>query len=411
MKDKDLYAKILGIESPWTVSDVKLDLANGMVEVFIERSEGGRAPCPECGKPCPGYDTKERRWRHLDTCQFQTILVAQVPRVKCDEHGVHQIKVPWAEPGSSFTALFEALAIDWLQAASITAVAKHLRITWDEVDGIMDRAVNRGLLRDRHKLPARLGVDEKCVGRGHDYLTIVSDLDTPRVVFVEEGRKRETIDKFYDGYTKAALAKITDVAMDMWGPFIESTRAHLLDADKKISFDKFHVAKHLGDAVDKVRRQESKELAKTDDNPLRKTKYLWLRNPQNMSPEQSKQLQHLKTTTLRTARAWAIKEYAMMLWSYVYRGAARAAWTRWLAWASRCRLEPMVKAAATVRNHLDGIVNAAVSGVTNAAAEGLNSKIQWIKYMARGFRSRPRFVRAIYFHLGGLQLYPEGIGR
>ena len=141
MRDRDLYATILGIRTPWEVVDVVVDDVQQRVEVRLAVKDGAPGVCPECGQPAPGYDTRERKWRHLDTCQFQTVLAAAVPRIKCREHGVRQIRVPWAEEGSRFTALFESLTIDWLKAGSITAVSGLLRLTWDEVSGIMGRCL------------------------------------------------------------------------------------------------------------------------------------------------------------------------------------------------------------------------------------------------------------------------------
>jgi len=409
MRDRDLYAKILGITAPWTVVDVKLDSVGGDVEVSIKHEEGKRAACPVCGDASPRYDKRKRRWRHLDTCQYRTILVADVPRVNCRRHGVHQIKVPWAEPGSSFTALFEALAIDWLKEASIKGVAAQLRLTWDQVDGIMSRAVDRGLFRQRKELPCRIGVDEKSVGRGQDYLTVVTDLEQPHVLYVGEGRTRECLHGFYTRFSEEELAQVEVVAMDMCRPYIEETKACVPDAEQKIAFDKFHVAQHLGKGVDKVRRLEHKDLLQFGPSPLTKTKYLWLTNPENMKEHQAKALAQLRRMDLKTARAWAIKEHAMTLWDYARHGWAENAWRRWLNWTSRCRLEPMVKVGRMVRKHLAGILNAIVLNATNAASEGINSRLQWIKYMARGFRNRVRFRYAIYFHLGGLDLYPASL--
>ena len=124
MRDKELYTQILGIRSPWKVSEVELALEDGEVKVFVEQEAGAEQHCPKCGLACPGYDRRRRSWRHLDTCQFRTILVADVPRIKCPDHGVVTVGVPWSEPGSGFTALFEALVIDWLKEASLAAVSR-----------------------------------------------------------------------------------------------------------------------------------------------------------------------------------------------------------------------------------------------------------------------------------------------
>jgi transposase len=160
MHDIGLYAAILGIKAPWQVTAVDLQLKEEEVRVIVATKPGTRWACPSCGKPCPGYDTRRRSWRHLDTCQFKTFVVADVPRVECGEHGVVQIEVPWADPSAGFTALMESLIIDWLKEASITAVSRRMRLSWHEIDGVMQRAVRRGLARRKLEAIERIGVDE-----------------------------------------------------------------------------------------------------------------------------------------------------------------------------------------------------------------------------------------------------------
>ena len=142
MQDRDLYQRILGIESPWYVESVELKLADGEIHVHLAHQKLRSWPCPECGADSKLHDHQpERQWRHLDTCQYQTILHAEPPRSECSEHGVRVVKLPWAEPLGRFTALFEALAIEWLKAASQTAVAEQMRLSWDEIHCVMERAV------------------------------------------------------------------------------------------------------------------------------------------------------------------------------------------------------------------------------------------------------------------------------
>ena len=168
MQDKDLYAQILGIREPWQVDRVELDLKAGEVNVHLVHATGAKWPCVECGAACTLYDHQEvRRWRHLDTCQLRTILHAAPPRTDCPEHGVRNVRLPWAEPGSRFTAMFERLAIDWMLAASQKAVGERLHLSWDEVHAIQERAVKRGLERRKAEPVAYLGVDEKSFTRGH----------------------------------------------------------------------------------------------------------------------------------------------------------------------------------------------------------------------------------------------------
>jgi transposase len=409
MRDHELYARILGIQPPWRVHDVKLRLEAGEVQIYVTGDRAGFA-CPSCGKACSGYDSRERRWRHLDTCQYRTIVIAEVPRVRCEEHGVVQVAVPWAEPGSRFTALFEALAIDWLHEASMSAVARQLGLSWDEVDGIQGRAVARGLARRKLAAPQRIGVDETSFQKRHEYVTVVCDLDREVVVYVADDHKETSLDGYYASLDAPALAGLRVVCMDMWRPYIASTRRHVPEADAKIAFDKFHVAKQLGDAVDRVRRGENKELQAAGDETLTGTKHWWLTNPEKMDATRWRQFASLRASTLKTARAWALKELAMTLWGYARRGWAEKAWKAWLSWALRCRLVPMRKVAETVRKYLCGILNAIMYRATNALTEGMNSRIQEIKRTACGYRNRERFRNAIYFHLGGLDLYPAGVG-
>ena len=411
MQDRDLYAQILGLVDPWQVRAVQLDQEEKEVRVTVAAKMTATFTCPECGKACPGYDSRERSWRHLDTCQFKTILVANVPRVNCKEHGVLQVNVPWAEPGCGFTALMEALVINWLLAmTSIKAVAEQLRLSWDEVDGIMQRAVFRGLLRRKSVQVRWIGIDETSYQKRHEYVTVVSDLEQTRVLFVSDDRKRESLDAFFRNLDPKQLAAIEGVAMDMWGAYIASVSEHVPDAERKISFDKFHVAQHLGDAVDRVRRGEHRALLAEGDDSLKGSRYLWLTKPDNLDAAQTGALNALHEMNLKTGRAWALKETAMCIWRRVRRPCAKAAWKEWLAKAMRSRLEPIKKVARMIRDHLWGIVNAMALGITNAAGESVNAIIQRIKRTACGFRNRDRFKNAIMFHLGGLDLYPANAG-
>ena len=365
MQDRTLYARLLGIEDPWRVTEVTLRLDEEQaVVVSVEMGPDAALLCPKCQGQGSRYDSRERRWRHLDTMQYRTILVADVPRVQCDEHGVVQIAVPWSDPKSRFTALFEALVIDWLKEASFSAVARQLSLSWDQVAGIQDRAVRRGLARRKKQRPRRIGVDETSFRKRAEYITVVNDLDRNRVLWIGDERKKQTLSAFY--------------------------------AD-------------LGRAVDEVRRAENRELVREGDGRLKKTKYLWLTNPDRMSTQRWEGFAPLRDSQLRVARAWAIKESAMMLWGYIRRGWAERAWKGWYAWAIRSRLEPIKRVARLIKYYWDGVINAATTNVTNARSEGLNSKIQWIKRKACGYRNRQRFHNAIYFHLADLDLYPDSL--
>ncbi len=411
MRDKDLYKQILGIQAPWAVTDVEVAMAAGEVTVYVNQEAGEPQPCPHCGIPCPGYDHRTRTWRHLDTCQLKTLIVAKVPRVTCPTHGVVTVQVPWAEAGIGYTALYEALVLDWLKAATIQAVARQLSLSWNAIAGIMQRAVTRGLARRTQEGPTRIGVDETSFRKGHDYVTVVTDQQAGHVLHVAEDRKIGSLTGYYDTLTDGQKAGIESIAMDMWPAYITATLEQIPEAESKIAFDKFHVAKYLGGAVDLVRKQEHKTLMGEGCYELKGTKYDWLTNLRNLSRRRQCTFKVLRASTLKTARAWAIKTLGMQLWHYVSRTWAEKGWKQWYAWAIRSRLGPIKKVARTIKKHLWGILNAIMLQASNGASESMNSRIQGLKVRSRGFRNKARYIQAIYFHCGGLDLYPEGVCR
>ena len=407
MEDRALYQTILGLAEPWAVQRVELREAEAAVHVFVEAAEGTTFTCPDCGVGVPVYDHAERRWRHLDTCQLATLLVARVPRVRCETHGVKTVPVPWAEKGSRFTLLFERLAIAWLKEATPTAVARRLGLSWDEARGIQDRAVRRGLARRVHAPVARIGIDEKSFLKRHQYVSIVVDLDEARVLHVADDRRAESLVPYFQGLTESERNGIQAIVMDMWEPYRKTVREQVPDGEQKIVFDKFHVLQHVGVAVDTVRKGESRALAAEGDMTLKGTKYAWLRNPASFTAKAWQAFAALRESTLQSARAWAIKESLRPLWDYTYVGAARTFFKRWYWWATHSRLAPIIKVARMLKAHLANILTYLTHRITNAVTEGLNAKIQWIKFGARGFRNRESFKTAILFHCGGLDLEPR----
>lgn len=407
MRDRELYEQILGIGAPWFVEEVELRLEQGEVHVFLQHEEREKWACAECGEMLPLYDhQEERRWRHLDTCQYQTILHAEPPRTKCEVHGVRVVGLPWAEPHSRFTVLLERLAIEWLLAASQQAVAERLGLSWDEIHGIMERAVKRGLERRKAEVVNKIGVDEKAFRKGHRYLTLVNDLEGSRVLYVAPDRKQTSLDGFWRTLTEEQWRGIEVVAMDMWDPYVASVREHLPGWERKIVFDKFHIAQYLGEAVDKVRRRENQTLRAAGDDRLAGTRYDWLRSAAALEPADRRELLELRKSGLKTGRAWALKESGMAFFNYRYERPARKHFRWWHNWAVRSRLTPMIEVARMLKRRFENIVTYIRHRVTNATSESLNAKIQWVKYTARGFRNQQNFITAIYFHCGGLDLAP-----
>jgi transposase len=400
------YGQLLGIGSPWEVKQVELKLADKRVEIGLEWQRGSAVQCPQCEQACGIHDyAPERTWRHLDTMQFETVIRARVPRCHCPEHGVKTVSVPWAAPSGRFTLLFERFAIEVLLAcASVSQACELLKIGWDAAHEIMKRSVERGLSRRQLEGLKHLGMDEKSFGRGHSYISLLTDLEEARVLDVVEQRTKEAANQLWETLSPKQKEEVQAVAMDMWEPFMQSAHDAVPRAD--IVHDKFHVSKYLNEAVDKVRRQEHKELLAQGDETLKGTRQLWLYNPENFSQEQMSEFEALKDLNLKAGRAWAAKELFTKFWEYETEGWARRFFKEWFGWVSRSRLKPLVDVAQMLKRHLENLLTYLKHQITNAVTEGLNSKIQNIKAAARGFRSFKNYRTRILFFCGKLDLYP-----
>jgi len=407
MRDTDLYRHLLGLSAPWVVSDVNLDIQGQRVDVFVNHPSDLYWPCPECGAEGPLYDHgSERVWRHLDSCQFQTFLHARPPRVNCPEHGVRQVRLPWAEPHARFTVLFERFAIEVLSHTCIEAGRKILRISWQEAWHLMERAVKRGEGRKPQRIIALLGVDEKSVGSGQDYVTVICDLERGTVEEVTEGNNCQSLQSYFEGLSTAQREGIEAVAMDMAGGYINAVSGSLHNGREKIVFDRFHIMKLMNEALDKVRRQEHAMLASKGNAILRGTKFMWLYSQEKLPFIYGEAFAALKSSDLKTARAWAIKESLRNLWREDTRAWVEAFWKRWYFWASHSRLGPVKKIAKTLKDHLYGILSYCEHRITNALTEGINSQIETLRKAACGFRNKQRLRTVVLFHLGGLDMYP-----
>ncbi len=408
MRDFELYQQILGLEEPWRVESVTLKAKEREIEVrvgFTETLWG----CPQCQERMQIHDYEERRWRHLDSCQFQTIIVSRVPVVRCPTHGSQTVAVPWAEKYARFSRLFERLAIDLMLECSISGACDILGISWDEADGIKQRAVRRGLARKQPVVMPRLCVDEKGIGNGQNYLTIVAQVEADRttVQYVGEERERESLDAFWQSLTTAQLAGVEAVGMDMWEPYVQSTLAHVPGAAGKIVHDPFHLVKAMNEAVNDVRKREQARLQAQGDDILKGTRQLWLYGLENVPAKHAQRFEEIWATNLETSRAWVIKETFRSFWLCDTVKAAEKYFDKWYSRAIRSRLAPVKKVARTCKTHLDHILTFFIHRLTNGPIEGLNNAIQGLIKKAFGYRNKERFKTDIFFHFGGLDLYPS----
>jgi transposase len=402
------YRRLLGLEEPWMVESVKLELAAQRVEIRLQAEiKPGGLKCPVCGKDYALYDhAPERRWRHLDTMQFETLLVARIPRVNCPEHGVKTIEVPWAGKNSRFTLMFEAFAIRLLQAAeTVGSGAWLLRLDWHSAHQIMERAVQRGLERRQMQRVRLVGIDEKSFGRGQDYISLMSDLEQSRVLEVVPDRTAEACQELWTQLGSEQSQKVEAVSIDMWEPYLKVTAQAAPQA--QIVHDKFHVAKHLNEAVDQVWRAENRQLHRQGSDLLSGTKHVWLKNPQNWHELDRLKFAALRSSGCKVARAWQIKELFREFWSCFDATEAEDFFARWYRWAIRCRLAPVQTVARMLKAHLENLLTYFTYAICNAITEGFNSKIQSLKHAARGFRTFANFRIRILFFCGRLDLYPS----
>jgi transposase len=380
MVDTSFFSRLLALEPPWTVDRVSLDPQEHQIDLWLAHRRNATFTCPECGTRAPLYDHhRSRKWRHLDHGNCLTWLHARPPRVACPEHGIRQIRLPWASPDCRFTIPFESHAVDVLLETDVLGGAGLLHLSWDEAWNLMERAVARGQRAKKQRVIGQLGVDEKAVAKGHSYVTLVCDLDRSTVEYIADDRKQTSLDAYYLSLSKEQLAGIEAVAMDMWDPFIASTVAHVPDGRSKIVYDRFHIMKHMTEAVDSVRKWEHRRLQEEGDDTLKRTKYLWLYSRENLPEASREKFAALRGMHLKTGRAWAIKESLRDLWGYQRKGWALRHWKRWYFWATHSRLDPMVKVARTIHGHLENVLTYFDHRITNATCEGLNSKIQTIK--------------------------------
>ena len=408
MDDKILFSKILGTHLPWFVKQVIVNDKEQRIDIYVDHEPDIRVRCPVCDKFTSMYDHgPERIFRRLDTCQMQTYIHVRLPRSNCPEHGVKQIASEFGENGSTMTFAFESHVINVAKECDIVATARLCRLNWDRCWNVVERSVDRGRKRKAHKIPAKIGVDEKSFARGHKYETLVYNIDGRTVEYVFDGRGQDSLESYYRQFTRNELSQAEAIAMDMWDPYIAATKAYVPDAAEKIVFDRFHTMRHVLDAVDKVRKNEHRQLIEKGEDLLKGTKYLWLWSNENIPEWRQPEFKALKAKDLKVCRAWAIKENLRHMWNCRYKANMQKYFKRWYFWATHSRLQPIINAAKMLKTHIDNIVTYAKHRITNALAEGINTKIEKIKRMACGYRNHSHYRAAIYFHCGGLDLFPK----
>lgn len=399
--EKELFGQALGVEPPLTIEEIAFDRTAGELHIKINFSRGGRFACSECGEGSLGvHDTVDKTWRHLNFFQYKCFIHLRTPRTECPKCGERLWIPPWGRKNSGFTQLFEAFVMRLAKEMPISQIAELVGETDTRIWRIVRNRVKVAYKTKRFINVKRIGIDETATRKGHNYITVFADMENGEVLYATEGRDGGTIKSFTDELPKheANADEIKEVAMDMSPAFISGVKEHIPQAS--ITFDKFHVIQSLNKALDEVRRTEQKK------NPLlTKTRYIWLKNPENLTAEQAKQLQTLRNENTKTAKVYQMK----LTFQDIYRNikekyAAESAIKKWLSWAYRSRLEPVKKFARMIRAHREGVLRYFTSRLTSGKMESINSRIQEIKRRAKGYRNIDNFIAMIYLESAALDL-------
>ena len=401
MRDTELFQMALGLTPPWQVESSEFDPERKRLDIMIDFPRGGMFTCPECGKEeLKAYDTELKYWRHLNFFQHEAYLTARVPRVKCNQCGIRLVNVPWARSGSGFTLLFEAMVMTLAKAMPVKTIASFVNEHDTRLWRTIHHYVDKGRSEADYSDVKEVGFDETSSKRGHDYVSLFVDLEGPRILFATEGKDSSTVARFKQDLVDhgGSEENVKQMCCDMSPAFIKGAREQFPEA--ALTFDKFHIMKIINDAVDQVRRQEQKERPE-----LTRSRYVWLKNPDNLTQAQANTLEDLtvKKLNLKTSRAYHLRLNFQELFNQpAY--AAEAFLKKWFFWATHSRLQPMIDAAYTVKRHWDGVLQWFKSQINNGILEGINSLIQAAKARARGYRTTKNLIAMIYLIGGKLNL-------
>lgn len=417
MDNTALFTAALQLEYPWKVTNVEflpdednpvkmtLHITVGFEKgaKFIFFYEDGSIWSDEDGNPieCTAHDTVDRTWRHLNFFQYETYIHAKMPKVSDGQGHCPTVQAPWARKNSGFTLLFESWVLELAKHVPVAAIARlvgeHDGRLWRIIKHYVDEARK---LKD-YSTVASIGMDETS-RKGHNYITVVVDLKERNVIFATEGKDHTTVDTFVEDFKahNGNPDNIRIVTCDMSLGFRKGIADNFPNSQTII--DKFHVIKHANEAVDAVRKAESKE------NPiLKKTKYLWLKNEGNLTDKQLEWKQELMKASrhLKTGRAYTMRVELQDIYEQASdRQTAEARLSKLCTWMMHSRLAEMKKLCRLIKDHWNEILNYFDYKFTNAILEGMNSIIQNVKRRARGFRNTEYFKTMIYLNCSDLDI-------
>ena len=400
MHVQKLVRKTLSVKDHRVVSVKAID---GSLRVELEVIRRRRLPCNCCGERRKVRDRLWFRvWQHVPLWGIPVTLRYRPCRVSCPACGVVVEAIPWSQGKSRLTVALIVMLATWTRLLAVDVVARLFGVHWNTVYTATKAAVEHGLSTRRKGTALHIGIDEISRRKGHIYHTQVYDLDRKVLLWSGEGRTEETLRRFFDEYGKANLAQVTAVCCDMWEPYTKVIAELLPDA--LLVFDKFHLIRHLHKAVDEVRRQEAAHHRKKGITLLKGERYLFLKNPENLTDKQQQTLSFLTRFNLDITKAWLLKEEFRLVWLCETGKQAQRFLHNWFRKVGYSRLEPLKKFANMVKNHIDGILAWFETKLSNGIAEALNNTAKAISRRSRGFRTAEAYSTVLMHCMGGLQL-------
>ncbi len=394
---RQLFEKALGLVPPWKVTRSEFDPVAKRLDLFLDFERGARFRCPDCGtEGCPVHDSEDKEWRHLNFMQYPMYLHARVPRIRCEKDGVRQVELPWTRAGSGFTHLFEAFVMTLAAEMPVKAIADLLGEHDTRIWRVVHHHIEQARAKEDHSKVRHVGVDETSRRRGHHYASLFCDLERSQLLFATKGKDAATFERF-----KADLIahggdpkQFIELCMDMSPAFISGAGEHFPDVP--ITFDRYHLIQDLNFALDQVRRSEQE-----DRSTLKKSRYLWLKNPDRLNGGQRAEIERLSRQHDKTGRAYRIKIAFQELFTKSAVEAEEYLRT-WYGWAIRSRLDPIKAFARSIRDHWVGVLRWFTSKVSNGILEAIGSLVQAAKRRARGYRTTENLIAIAYLIAGKL---------
>jgi len=400
---KELFAQALHIENPWYVEKIEFSEFERKLNVFINFKKGSQFDYENDKEGISGrfpvYDTVQKSWQHLNFFEHECYLSARVPRIKTNNGKVRLIKTPWEGIHKGFTLLFESLVLQLSSHMPVNNVSKLTGISNYRIWELLKKYVTKSLEKAEYASLEMVGMDETSSRKRHDYITLFVDLKERKVIFITRGKSNQTVKDFVKDIENhnGKASSIKHACCDMSPAFIKGIRENLPHAD--ITFDKFHIVKLLNEAIDKIRKEETKHEA-----CLKKSRYTFLKNRKNHTIKEREKFAELSLSRrkLKTVRAYRIRES----FQSIYQSETLEDYTlllkKWYFWATHSRLKPIIDVAKTIKSHWDGILKWMESKINNGILEGFNSIVQAAKAKARGFKTFDCFKTIIYLLLGKL---------